>query len=194
VLFFTDLTEFILSDVIQFPLMALGLLFTVPQLLWPETMTRVAVGGWGFLQVDTFYNGLQTAPLWHLMGQAVSWKTSLIGLAVGYGLPCSFNWTYVKVRNLVVTRLAGGQPIENGLGMGDFKMLAWLGAFWGWGIMLGIFAGAVLVMGCIAIPMLLLRRGSAQTMLPLGFGLSLATPVMVFYGPMLWMAYLGTLR
>ena len=40
VLFFTDLEHFILPDVLQFPLMVLGVLFTVPQLIWPDATTR----------------------------------------------------------------------------------------------------------------------------------------------------------
>ena len=83
--------------------------------------------------MDTFTNGLQPAPAWNLQGPVVGWQASLIGLAVGYGAPWAINAIYRVVRH------------RDGLGMGDFKMLAWLGAFWGWQAMLGIlFAGAFL--------------------------------------------------
>ena len=44
-LFFTDFTEFFLPDAIQFPLMALGLLFTLPQLAWPTATLHIWTTG-----------------------------------------------------------------------------------------------------------------------------------------------------
>ena len=195
VLFFTDFTEFMLPDVLQFPLMALGLLFTVPQLLWPEAMTKVMASGWDVLSVDTFTNGLQLAPAWIPLGQTpVTWKESLIGLVVGYGVPASFNWAYVRVRNFLVAKMTQGEPIESGLGMGDFKMLAWLGAFWGWAPMLGILFGASFLAVAFALPLLITGKAKGQTMLPLGCFLALATFPIVFYGPALWAGYLGLMN
>jgi prepilin signal peptidase PulO-like enzyme (type II secretory pathway) len=182
VLFFTDLTEFILPDAIQFPLMALGVLFTLPQLFWPERSTRIATFGWDTLVVDTFLNGLQPAPAWTLQGPVVEWQASLLGLALGYGVPALFNQVYKWIRK------------TDGLGMGDFKMLAWLGAFWGWGPMAGILFGGALLGSAVGLPLLLLRKASGQTMLPFGCALALATPVVVFYGPALWAAYMGLMR
>ncbi len=77
----------------------------------------------------------------------------------------------------------------DGLGMGDFKMLAWLGAFWGWGAMLGILFGASLLAVAFALPLLLMGRAKGQSMLPLGCLLALATFPIVFYGPALWAGY-----
>ena len=182
VLFFTDLTAFILPDGLQFPLMALGLLATVPQRLWPLATTSVWAPGETILRVDAFTNGLQPAPAWHLLGQPVSWQSSLLGLAVGYGVPAGLNQAYRLVRK------------TDGLGMGDFKMLAWLGAFWGWAPMLGILFGGALLGSAVGLPLLITRRASAQTMLPFGCALALATPVVVFYGPALWGSYLALMR
>jgi leader peptidase (prepilin peptidase) / N-methyltransferase len=182
ILFFTDLTEFILPDALQFPLMGLGLLFTLPQLLWPEQTTRVITSGWDAIVVDTFLNGLQPAPAWSLQGPVVDWRASLLGLTVGYGVPALFNQVYKWIRK------------TDGLGMGDFKMLAWLGAFWGWGPMAGILFGGALLGSAVGLPLLLLRKASGQTMLPFGCALAVATPVVVFYGPALWSAYLGLMR
>ena len=133
VLFFTDYTEFFLPDVIQFPLMALGLLFTLPQLFWPDAAVTIMGSGGHFIRVDLFHNGLQASPLWAQYGEAVTWKASLIGMVAGYGGPALLNAIYKLIRK------------TDGMGMGDFKMLAWLGAFWGWGPMVGILmAGAIL--------------------------------------------------
>ncbi len=181
VLFFTDLEQMLLPDTIQFPLMVLGVLLTLPQLAWPLRMTTVQGPGGltDFLQAELWHNGLQPAPAWHLFGAPVTWLQSLLGLAVGYGVPWLMNRLYMLVRK------------TDGLGMGDFKMLAWLGAFWGWGPMLGIlFLGAGLG-SAVGIPLMLLRRAKGQTMLPFGCFLALATPVVVFYGPAFWAWYLG---
>ncbi len=211
VLFFTDFTAFILPDALQFPLMALGLLFTVPQLLWPEATTRIVLAGLSDMAlVDTFGNLLQAAPAWTPIGHApVTWLDSLLGLALGYGLPWAFNGAYRLLRG------------RDGLGMGDFKMLAWLGAFWGWQAMLGmLFVGAFLGV-VLGIPLALaamaaelprvkrtlrafghptrgaywarVRRGLMTRMLPFGCALALAAPLIVFYGPALWAGYLGIL-
>lgn len=181
VLFFTDFTEMILPDALQFPLMALGLLFALPQLFLAERAVTVS-GGHGltdFLSASLWHNGLQPAPAWTLYGDAVTWQSSLIGLGLGYGGPWLLNAIYKALRK------------TDGLGMGDFKMLAWLGAFWGWGPMLGILFGGAALGAAVGVPLMLLRRAKAQTMLPYGCFLALATPGVVFFGPALWHWYLG---
>nr|WP_320132990.1 prepilin peptidase [uncultured Holophaga sp.] len=182
VLFFTDLTEFILPDVLQFPLMALGLIFTLPQLLWPGRTLSIWLTGNHLAVLELFHNGLQAAPAWSLFGEALDWKASLIGLVLGYGGPALFNQLYKWIRK------------TDGLGMGDFKMLAWLGAFWGWGPMLGILFGGALLGVIVALPLLITRRASGQTMLPFGCAMAVATFPIVFYGPALWTAYMGLIR
>ena len=179
VLFFTDFTEMMLPDVLQFPLMALGVLLALPQILRPEALTRIWTGSGDLLQALAFHNGLQPSPSYHGFEPAVTWQASLLGLAVGYGVPALMNQLYKWIRK------------TDGLGMGDFKMLAWLGAFWGWGPMLGIlFLGAGLG-AAVGLPLMLLRRSSGQTMLPFGCFLALATPIVVFFGRALWLGYLG---
>ena len=113
-----------------------------------------------------------------------------MGIVLGYGGPFLFERLYVKVRN-ALARAAGRKPIEAGMGMGDFKMLAWLGAFWGWAPMLGILFFGALLMLAFALPLLVLRRAGAQTLLPFGCALALATFPVVFYGPAMWGWYLG---
>ena len=182
VLFFTDLTAFILPAVLQFPLMALGVMCTLPQLVWPLHTTSLWGPAQSILRVDTFANGLQPAPAWPLLGQPVSLLSSLLGLGVGYLVPAGLNALYRVIRK------------ADGIGMGDFKMLAWLGAFWGWGPMLGILFGGSLLGSAVGLPLLITRKAGGQTMLPFGCALALATPVVVFYGPALWSAYMGMMR
>ena len=101
---------------------------------------------------------------------------------MGYGVPWLFNLIYRQIRK------------TDGIGMGDFKMLAWLGAFWGVWPMLGILFGGSLLGSIVGIPLWLTRKERGQTMLPFGCALALATPVVVFFGPALWSAYLGLVR
>ena len=190
VLFFTDLTEYILPDAIQFPLMALGLLFALPQMFWDEASFCINGGGtWGVMGVSAFHNALQPAPLLNGFGASVTIGASLLGLGIGYASPWAFNYAYVKIRNALTIRLSAKKPIESGMGMGDFKMLAWLGAFWGWQYMFGILLVAVVIMCVLVLPTHFLKRRESTAMYPLGCGLALATPIVVFWGPRIWHVY-----
>jgi prepilin signal peptidase PulO-like enzyme (type II secretory pathway) len=191
ILFCTDLTDYILPDALQFPLMALGLLFAMPQAFWPKAAIVVSGGGWDYISASVFHNGLQQAPAWPQWYGAVTIKSSLLGLALGYAFPWTFNFAFVKIRNAIATKVFSKEPLESGMGMGDFKMLAWLGAFWGWEHMLGILFVAVVIMSVFVLPTHFLRKRAGNTMYPLGCGLALATPIVVFWGPMLWETYMG---
>lgn len=111
VLFFTDFTEFILPDVVQIPLMALGVAFTLPQMFLPERLVTIAnQGAFEFLRVDLWLNSLQPAPAWASMGMPVDLKSSLIGLVAGYGFPFLFERMYVFSRNILA--IAFGWPAK----------------------------------------------------------------------------------
>ncbi|HJV91418.1 MAG TPA: prepilin peptidase [Holophagaceae bacterium] len=193
VLFFTDFTEFMLPDAIQLPLIGLGLLLTLPQMMWPEAGFMLRGPGDHFFRAELWHNGLQPAPGWHLFGGPVTWREALAGAVMGYGVPALMNALYRALRK------------QDGIGMGDFKMLAWLGAFWGWQGMLGILFLSTVPMIVLGIPLALIqaardprREGSlldglGQHMLPWGCGMAVVTPLVVFFGPGLWEAYLGIL-
>jgi prepilin signal peptidase PulO-like enzyme (type II secretory pathway) len=193
VLFFTDLTEYFVPDAVQFPLMVIGLLLTLPQLFWPDATVSVFSEDMGVFGARVFHNGLQYAPMWLRDRAAVTFGESLIGLLAGFGFPWAFNFSYVKIRNALAKRFFSGELVESGMGMGDFKMLAWLGAFWGYGAMLGILFVAVLLMCAFVLPSHYLNRRDSRTMYPFGCGLALATPIVVFWGPSLWAFYLNAL-
>jgi leader peptidase (prepilin peptidase)/N-methyltransferase len=84
------------------------------------------------------------------------WLGSLIGILVGGGILYATAEAYYRVRG------------EEGLGMGDVKMLAMVGAFLGWQLtfmtlMLASLAGSV-----IGGTIILLQRGGMKTALPFG--------------------------
>jgi leader peptidase (prepilin peptidase) / N-methyltransferase len=95
---------------------------------------------------------------------------SLLGALIGGGLLYGIALGYYVLRK------------EEGMGMGDVKMLAMIGAFLGWKLVLvtlvlSSFAGAV-----IGIGLLLSQRGGMRYALPFGTFLSLGTLVAMLVG------------
>jgi leader peptidase (prepilin peptidase)/N-methyltransferase len=61
------------------------------------------------------------------------WQDGLIGVAIGYGVPWSISTLYKLIRK------------REGLGLGDAKLLALVGALLGWkGVVISLFGGSVL--------------------------------------------------
>jgi leader peptidase (prepilin peptidase)/N-methyltransferase len=84
------------------------------------------------------------------------WLGSVIGILLGGGILYATAEAYYRIRD------------EEGLGMGDVKMLAMVGAFLGWQLtfmtlMLASIAGSIIGGGLI-----LLQRGGMKTALPFG--------------------------
>jgi leader peptidase (prepilin peptidase)/N-methyltransferase len=110
------------------------------------------------------------------------WRSSLIGLLAGGGALYAIAEIYYRVRH------------EEGLGMGDVKMLAMVGAFLGWKLalvtlMLGSFAGSIAGVFLIAT-----GRGGMKYALPFGTFLALGAALAAGAGPSLLDWYLGFLR
>jgi leader peptidase (prepilin peptidase) / N-methyltransferase len=110
---------------------------------------------------------------------APGWRDSLIGILVGGGLLYGVAGAYYLVRR------------EEGLGMGDVKMLAMLGAFLGWRavlltIVLSSFAGALIGVG-----LMLTSRGGLRHALPFGTFLAMGAMVAMLQGDQIIGWYLG---
>ncbi|HUS30657.1 MAG TPA: prepilin peptidase [Kofleriaceae bacterium] len=101
------------------------------------------------------------------------WWEGLIGAAIGYGLPWLIGWVYLKLRD------------REGLGLGDGKLLALVGALLGWkGVIVSLFGGALIgsIIGIVA----LTRAKSKDVMtseLPFGPFLSAAAVFYLFAEP-----------
>jgi leader peptidase (prepilin peptidase)/N-methyltransferase len=109
------------------------------------------------------------------------WASSLIGILVGGGVLFAIAEIYFRVRH------------EQGLGMGDVKMLAMVGAFLGWPLtlltlMLASLSGTVIGLGLIAT-----KRGGMKDALPFGTFIALGAAAAATVGPRLLTWYLGTL-
>ena len=101
------------------------------------------------------------------------WMDSLIGLVVGGGGLFLIAEGYYRVRH------------EEGLGMGDVKMLAMIGAFLGWKLtiltlMMASFSGTI-----IGVFMIVSKRGGMKYALPFGTFLALGAVVAGTVGPRL---------
>jgi leader peptidase (prepilin peptidase) / N-methyltransferase len=109
----------------------------------------------------------------------VGWAASAAGLAAGAGALFLVGWIYQRVR---------GRP---GMGLGDVKLAAMLGAFLGpLGLLLTVLLASLL--GSVAgITLILRRRGTGATALPFGSFLAPAGMVALLWGGRIWSWYLG---
>jgi leader peptidase (prepilin peptidase) / N-methyltransferase len=97
----------------------------------------------------------------------------------------------------ILLAIAGGWYLlrkEEGMGMGDVKMLAMVGAFLGWkGVVVTLFA-STLSGAVVGIALLWRSREGLKAKLPFGAFLALGALVALFCGARLVDAYLGLLR
>src|SRR3954469_1604835 len=110
------------------------------------------------------------------------WRSSLLGLVLGGGVLFAVGEAYYRIRGV------------EGMGMGDVKMLAMIGAFLGWPLMLltlilASFTGALL--GAI---MMMTGRGGMKAALPFGTFLAVGALVSAVAGDPIITWYLGFYR
>ena len=107
------------------------------------------------------------------------WQRSLIGILAGGGVLFALAETYYRLRG------------REGLGMGDVKMLAMIGAFLGWphmllALMLASFSGSA-----VGLAVIVSRRGGMQAALPFGTFLALGAIVAAVAGDAILNWYLS---
>lgn len=122
------------------------------------------------------------ASLWNSQpsaGLPVDIRSSLIGAIAGYGSL----WSVYHLFRLITRK--------EGMGYGDFKLLAALGAWLGWQMVLPVVLVAASVGALVGVLMLTLRGQQRTT--PIAFGPFLAGAgwVVMMWGPHLVSAYLG---
>jgi leader peptidase (prepilin peptidase)/N-methyltransferase len=109
------------------------------------------------------------------------WQASLVGIAVGGGTLFAVAEAYYRVRG------------EEGLGMGDVKMLAMIGAFIGWKLTLVTLMMASLAGSVVGVALIATRRGGMKYALPFGTFLAMGAAAAATIGPALLNWYLGLL-
>jgi leader peptidase (prepilin peptidase)/N-methyltransferase len=89
------------------------------------------------------------------------WVSSLIGLAVGGGSLWLVGELWFLIRH------------EEGMGFGDVKMLAMIGAFLGWQLMLATMFVSTILGSMIGLGLIAAKKGNLKTALPFGCFLAL---------------------
>jgi leader peptidase (prepilin peptidase)/N-methyltransferase len=105
--------------------------------------------------------------------------SSLVGILVGGGVLYGIGEAYYRLRR------------EEGLGMGDVKMLAMIGAFVGWRLTLVTLMMASVAGSIVGMLLILSRRGDMKHALPFGTFLALGAALAATAGPGLLDWYLG---
>jgi leader peptidase (prepilin peptidase)/N-methyltransferase len=118
--------------------------------------------------------GVVTGVLASLASHRVSWVDSLCGVLVGTALFAA------------VIVLSGG-----GMGGGDLKLGAMLGAFLGWKALLVALFVAVMLGGTSAVTLLALRKLARKDAIPFGPFLAIGGAVALFWGDAIVAWYLG---
>jgi leader peptidase (prepilin peptidase)/N-methyltransferase len=118
--------------------------------------------------------------LLNVFGAYTDLKSAVIGAVAGYLSLWSVYWGF---------KLTTG---KEGMGFGDFKLLAALGAWLGWQmlpltILLSSFVGAL-----IGLSMIVFARHGRNVPIPFGPYLAIAGVIALFWGKPLTQAYLGT--
>lgn len=113
--------------------------------------------------------GIVIGVLFSLSGPP-GWRASLLGVLLGGGVLYAIAWGYYAVRR------------EEGLGMGDVKMLGMIGAFLGWQAVLLTLVLASLSGAVIGVAMIAFQRGSMKYALPFGTFLAIGAVVAMLAG------------
>ena len=141
-----------------------------------------------FIDLDTFYlpDSITLPLLWlglllNLGGTYAPLSSAVIGAAAGYLSLWAVYWAF---------KWATG---KEGMGYGDFKLLAAIGAWMGWQtlpltILLSSLVGAV-----IGISLIVFAGRGRSVPIPFGPYLAIAGMIALLYGPALTRAYLGPL-
>jgi leader peptidase (prepilin peptidase)/N-methyltransferase len=107
------------------------------------------------------------------------WLSSLIGIVAGGGILLAIAEAYYRVRG------------QEGLGMGDVKMLAMIGAFLGWPLMVLTLVVASFAGSLVGVALLASGRGTMQAALPFGTFLAIGALVAAVAGDPILAWYLA---
>ena len=115
----------------------------------------------------------------NLAGTYVDLFSAVIGAMIGYLTLWSVFWLF---------KLATG---KEGMGFGDFKLLAALGAWLGWQMLPAIILLSSIVGAVVGISLIVATRHGRNTPIPFGPYLAAAGIIALFWGPQLTRSHLG---
>ncbi len=141
-----------------------------------------------FIDLDTFYlpDDITLPLLWagllfNLGNAHVDLQSAVIGAAAGYLALWSVFWLF---------KLATG---KEGMGYGDFKLLAAIGAWLGWQMLPLVILLSSLVGAVIGIGLMIFARHGRETPIPFGPYLAIAGVIALFHGQVINRQYLNLL-
>ena len=113
--------------------------------------------------------GIVIGFLFSFVNTALTWQSSLLGLLIGGGALYTIAVLYYLIRK------------QEGMGGGDIKLLAMIGAFLGWQSLLFVIFFSSLTGTFVGIAAMIQQRKGGATRIPFGPFLSLAALVFLFF-------------
>lgn len=154
---FIDLEHMIIPNVITYPGIIVGILYNALKTDWNYSLELINNFSLG---MQNFFSLLSEVPI----------LDSIFGVILGGGILLLIAYVYKVVKK------------RQGMGMGDVKLLAMIGAFFGWeGVLFVIFLGSILG-SVIGISIIIAKRGDLKYALPFGPFLSIAAVIYIFTG------------
>ncbi len=154
---FIDLEHMIIPNVITYPGIIVGILYNALKTDWGYGLELINNFS---LRIQSFFSLLSEVPI----------LDSIFGVILGGGILLLIAYVYEAVKK------------RQGMGMGDVKLLAMIGAFFGWeGVLFVIFLGSILG-SVIGISIIIAKRGDLKYALPFGPFLSIAAVIYIFTG------------
>jgi leader peptidase (prepilin peptidase)/N-methyltransferase len=139
-----------------------------------------------FIDIDHFlildvitYPSIAISPLLALAVGHISVTDSLVGIVAGGAGLWAFAWSYEKLRK------------QEGMGLGDVKLLAMIGGLFGWqATLFSLFAGAI-VGSVVGLAAMAIRGSRFNLEIPFGPFLAIGSLLYMFAGPPLIDWWLG---
>jgi leader peptidase (prepilin peptidase)/N-methyltransferase len=154
---FIDFKHMIIPNVITYPGIIVGILYNTLRTDWNYSLELI--GNFN-LAMQNFFSLLSEVPL----------LDSIFGVVLGGGLLLLVAYSYEVIKK------------RQGMGMGDVKLLAMIGAFFGWeGVLFVIFLASILG-SVIGISIIIAKKGDLKYALPFGPFLSMAAVIYIFTG------------
>lgn len=150
-----DLKYMIIPNIISIPGIALGLLFNLLRTDW-QTLTQLIAS----INLYNFFRIIGEIPL----------VNSVTGIIFGGGIFLLVAYLYKIIRKM------------DGLGMGDVKLLAMLGAFLGSGAVFFIIFVSSLLGTLVGVSYIVYKKGDMKYAIPYGPFLSLSAVIYIFTG------------
>ena len=115
--------------------------------------------------------GIVLGLVFSFMIPRLDWLNALMGILVGGGILLAIAWGYHLITG------------KEGMGGGDIKLLAMIGAFLGWQGVLFTIMGASLIGTLVGLTLMLKARKGIKLAIPFGPFLAIGAIVYLFWGP-----------